>query len=420
VPDLSLFVEPLRGWALLAAGLALPMLLLAAVVYRRYGALFPPPLPPAPEAPPWPPTAVSAEAVQPQPAEAFSAEAGPARPLEPRPMPTITFEQPLHGGEVLAGFLLSTFIVALVALILQDTGALHYLAGAAPDKETQQLRHGLWSATLALPFQVAGIFLLLRRTWPAQLGWTTQRTGQNVLVGFLYWLLLMPGVLWFNLLVGRWYERLSASEPEQHAIQRLVESTATRPDWLLAVLTALVAAPLIEELLYRGLLQSWLTGEGRRGDIIVTLALALAIFIRGEDLLRSIQAQDVGQLQLELQPAAFVLALLPIYLTLRWRGLTVASGIFAGALFFAMVHSGVWPSPVPLLPLGLTLGYLAWRTHSLVGPIVLHALFNSVALLGLLLHDPVANGNPVTSTSDRAPAVSTSTFVPGASWPRLR
>ena len=410
MPDLTLIAEPLRDWAQLAAALALPMLLLAVVVYRRHGALFPPPAPdlppPAPEPEVFPDDAIQTRLPDPSPAPPWL---GPA------------FNVPLHGGEVMAGFLLATFIVTLAATLLRDAGALALLTGAgAPDQKTEALRLGLWSAVLALPFQVAAIFFLLRRLPPAQFGWTAQRLGQNILAGFVYWLLLMPGVLWFNILVGRWYERVSETEPEQHAIQKLVESAATRPDWVLAVLTAAVAAPIVEELLYRGLLQTWVTRDGRRGDIVLTLTLFFALAFRGDGLIQAAQARDANGFLLELQPAAMVVCVLPIYAVLRWRGQNVASGIGAGALLFAMVHAGVWPSPVPLLPLGLTLGWLAWRTQSLVGPIVLHALFNSVALLGLFHHEAPPNGNAVTSTLCRPLAVSASTTVPGASLPRRK
>jgi membrane protease YdiL (CAAX protease family) len=54
-------------------------------------------------------------------------------------------------------------------------------------------------------------------------------------------------------------------------------------------------------------------------------------------------------------------------------------------VLFAAMHSSVWPTPVALLVLGLALGTLAARTKSLVGPIVVHALFNAVTCVGLLL-----------------------------------
>ena len=58
--------------------------------------------------------------------------------------------------------------------------------------------------------------------------------------------------------------------------------------------------------------------------------------------------------------------------------------VLGSAMFFAIFHSSVWPTPIALFGLGLVLGWLAYRTQSLVGAIVLHAFFNVVAFLVLL------------------------------------
>ena len=43
-----------------------------------------------------------------------------------------------------------------------------------------------------------------------------------------------------------------------------------------------------------------------------------------------------------------------------------------------------WPAPIPLFLFALVVGWLAYRTQSLVPGIVLHMLFNLVASLVLL------------------------------------
>jgi membrane protease YdiL (CAAX protease family) len=92
------------------------------------------------------------------------------------------------------------------------------------------------------------------------------------------------------------------------------------------------------------------------------------------------------EIALALQPAAFVLLLAPILLFIRRTARPeVAGGIFGTAVLFAAAHSAVWPSPIPLLPLGLVLGWLAHRTRSLAGPVALHALFNSIACIEMWL-----------------------------------
>jgi membrane protease YdiL (CAAX protease family) len=97
-------------------------------------------------------------------------------------------------------------------------------------------------------------------------------------------------------------------------------------------------------------------------------------------------------------PTAFFLALVPFDFILhrfKWirRHLRIRStqhlrAIWASAALFAAVHSHVWPSPVPLVVLAVGLGYLYLRTRSLVGPIVVHAMFNAVSALYLVLGGP--------------------------------
>jgi membrane protease YdiL (CAAX protease family) len=59
--------------------------------------------------------------------------------------------------------------------------------------------------------------------------------------------------------------------------------------------------------------------------------------------------------------------------------LAASQAVYSTAALFASIHP--WPTPVALFVLGLGLGWLAYRTQSLVGPMVLHALFNAVACL---------------------------------------
>jgi membrane protease YdiL (CAAX protease family) len=94
----------------------------------------------------------------------------------------------------------------------------------------------------------------------------------------------------------------------------------------------------------------------------------------------------------------FFLALLPIDLLLprlnrlrrrlRIRSAQHARAVWAGSALFAAFHAQVWPSPVPLFVLALGLGYLYLRTRTLIGPVVVHGLFNAVSAVYLLLGGP--------------------------------
>ena len=58
--------------------------------------------------------------------------------------------------------------------------------------------------------------------------------------------------------------------------------------------------------------------------------------------------------------------------------------VYGSAMLWSMMHYEAWPAPIPLFLLGLALGWLALRTQSLIGPMVLHSLFNGVACVQLL------------------------------------
>jgi membrane protease YdiL (CAAX protease family) len=65
----------------------------------------------------------------------------------------------------------------------------------------------------------------------------------------------------------------------------------------------------------------------------------------------------------------------------HWQWANVHLAVFGSAALFGLMHG--WPQSVPLVVLGTALGWLAYRTQSLVGPIVCHGLFNAVACLAL-------------------------------------
>jgi membrane protease YdiL (CAAX protease family) len=274
----------------------------------------------------------------------------------------------------------------------------------------------LWATVLSLPPSLATAVLVLRRlsdTRPYQVGLTGHRTGQGIALACLAFLTATPGIFAVHLTSQAVMTRWLHFEPEPHPLTRLFREPTSPLDWGLLLASAVVAAPVIEELLFRGVIQPWLARHPCAGGVAATFALAGGVFHRVRDDAPGRLAWDL------LPPVLFVVVLAPGFFLLRSRG---ARGVYGTALLFAAFHSFAWPTPVPLFFLGLVLGWLARRTGSLVGPIVLHALFNAVACV-LLLTQPVqgpANGKEQTIAGRRPPVASTSSSVPGASLPRRR
>jgi len=285
--------------------------------------------------------------------------------------------------------------------LLEATGFVRALYGqhVSPDDS----RSTLWTAVLATPLQIVIILAELRWRCHArayQLGLTTKNAVPNAIAGYLAWLVLTPLVLLLYALVSQW------TTPEEHPLLRVAKENPHLVDWFLVISSAVVAAPIFEEFLFRGVLLPWLTRAPAVGHFMVAWAAVVAASV--------FSSTKGNELWL---PASvlFIGALLPGYWLapplLRWmfsvprrnaplyggpgeavsirllpdHFAIVTRAIYGTSLLFAAFHSRVWPSPLPLFFLALGLGWLAYRTQSLVGPFVFHGLFNAVSCVALVL-----------------------------------
>jgi len=171
----------------------------------------------------------------------------------------------------------------------------------------------------------------------AAIGWLTLRGATGTDLGFVsggggsdLWLATAGLALVLVPLLAL-AAALNQLVPYQHDV---VDFLTLRRDPLavgLVIATAVIAAPLVEELFFRRILQGWLEKRLPEAD---------------------------GALAITISAAAFALA-----------------------------HQGQGLAFVPLFPLALVLGFIARRTGSIVPCILLHALFNAVSV-GLLLAMP--------------------------------
>jgi membrane protease YdiL (CAAX protease family) len=256
-----------------------------------------------------------------------------------------------------------------------------------PAVQATRLRAGLWAECLSLPLQALAIPLALYRMCgarPAQLGLTAARLGRNAGLGALAGAAVTPPLLAIHLLVIMLYQWAGVAGTHKHPFEQLSVQGLAPLEGVLLVVAAVAAAPLREELLFRGVLQPWLAKNAWGGAAALAAALVFAI-LAVWNYVAADATKDVRLVAADLAPAFFILALVPAYLVVRRRSRTPAGpAIFAASALFASVHSGYWPAPVALFPLALALGWLAHRTRSLVGPIVLHSLFNAVSCVLLL------------------------------------
>ncbi|MDB5309980.1 MAG: amino terminal protease self-immunity [Gemmataceae bacterium] len=342
-------------------------------------------------------------------------------PVLPRPRP---WRVPWTGFEVLVGFLILNAVIPGVVFssLLQSSffqevygpdfpppvatppfeasaavaGAVAALMARDHQAELAAVR-GLWVGILSLPLQI-GLLVLARYglypTWrsPAD----PRAIPARLALGTVGWAVITPVVLAVHTAVTIVFARFDFLT-EEHPLSKL---SAARPviDHLLFFLQAGVAAPLIEEVLFRGLLLGWLVG-GRPLFHRPAIAFPNRPRVLADRRVWPVLVIGVGMAALTGRypgelfagpargPVLFAAGLLVGWVVLRTvlrRNRRTAGAIYASAALFAVVHSGVWPSPIPLFVLGLGLGWLAVRTRGVLTPVVVHGLFNAVSVLFVL------------------------------------
>ncbi|MCI0684780.1 MAG: CPBP family intramembrane metalloprotease [Gemmataceae bacterium] len=351
------------------------------------------------------------------------------------------------GLEVLLCFVLYQFVPVFLIGGLDQLGFFFRIFG----QNVTPLRQLNAIAPFTLPLLFALWFWLIHRfsgAYPAHVGLTPARWRGNVRLGLAAFCLATPAVLIL------YVAALKFTNHVPHRFEELAGENLFGFEWALLAFQAMVAAALVEEWLFRGMLQGWLRRASPLGHLVVA---AVALVAGSQPFLQSVHQQAEHQqllaafgveeheldklAALDLLPAppvlweslVFASAVVAVYvggvLRLWWpvfqRGLRhfveepdapdvgftaaidtiegqapllLPSGprweafkhanarwaIVGSATMFALMHEA-WPSAVALVPLGLVLGWLTYRTQSLAPAIVLHGLFNAVAFGVLFL-----------------------------------
>jgi membrane protease YdiL (CAAX protease family) len=199
-------------------------------------------------------------------------------------------------------------------------------AGMSPEewRGTGQMP-GLWSvaAQSAAKLIAAGGLVVLAvvslEGGLAGFGLTSKRLGRDIAWAVLGYLAIWPLCMGVAQLVV-----LVSGRPPQHAVMMLLHSPRV-PSWGVAVLwlSAVIISPLSEELFFRGLLQTVFRG----------------------------------------------------YVDRPWTAIAFAS------IAFGLVHVSQPQYVAALTVLGFALGYLYEHTGSLIGPILMHILFNTRTMI---------------------------------------
>jgi membrane protease YdiL (CAAX protease family) len=268
----------------------------------------------------------------------------------------------------------TVLVVLLYFLVQMICASLVGLSTAAPDSEQGPRllvlmlcsNASVTLATLVMP-------RLMSDTRVYQLGLSGFRWRHNIVLGYFTWLFAQPvilGVFWF----------VSLSSPRvPHPVEKIFMSGPGWEVWLLIIATTVIAAPIAEELVLRGLVQPCMMRTPLVSDLVVAGAAVVNLWKVSGDIL------EKGTIS-EYWPALYLVALGPCYFALEWLtrrswpdGSALLRGIMATSVLFAMLHPG--PTQPALFVLALVLGWLRHRTRSVIGPIVAHFLVNLTAIL---------------------------------------
>jgi membrane protease YdiL (CAAX protease family) len=261
-------------------------------------------------------------------------------------------------------------------------------------------------------------------------GWRRQAATGIVAVLFL-----MPIIYTVQAVCMRFLD-LPDPEKRRHPVERMLQDDFSPGVAYLAFLTAVVLAPLFEELLFRGIIQSWLVkvfnqvpvrlrrfrrlvqggpvkviARGADGDQPFRAGPVVADPLVDPDLDRfpavdgteitcwdaddrpektlweaTSSAQDpVTQAQPAPRPinGPHHVAKTSHFFHRPDSPVYTGAAIVLTSLFFASLHAAQWPAPIPLFLLSLALGIVYQRTGSLLAPICMHALFNGFSTLML-------------------------------------
>ncbi len=285
---------------------------------------------------------------------------------------------PWSGLELALSLFIYVAFQSLPLMVLQKFGLIKE-ADHATSITGHTLYKLVWASVLIGPWTVPAILLFLwarSQTKPRHVGLTKWRWRESLALGYASFAVVAPMVYGVNFLayqVVRW----TGSHVQPHPLQRLVESGVSPLAIALTAFQAAVLAPIVEEFVFRGVMLPWLSQRYWGGWLAMVGGIAIGLGNLSYD-----------GAQWNWTPLGFVVCVSALgYLFTRGPGRVQWNrrAIVGTAILFAMLHVNVWPQPVPLLVLGLGLGWCAYRSRSLIAPITLHALFNGTSMLLMLL-----------------------------------
>jgi len=289
-----------------------------------------------------------------------------------RPRSIGDFDRPPPGqAGLLVGLLVAGFMAWLIAqgaygaVIQARVAAAHGTPAKVTEADFTTLD---WAILSTVPPLTAFALLLIAHYFTSEmrvlksLGFTAHNAQRGVLYGLIGAVAIVPGVYLLSAMVEAAYEQVKFRHPAEHELL-LAMKHASGFSQVLLIIGAAVLAPLFEELLFRGHLQTLI----RRSLILLSHRPGRGFPV--------VVPPEATQLPYAAPEVVMPTALTPTVATparwQTWLAIVLASLVFAG------VHP-LWMAP-PIFALSLGLGFTYERTGNLWASITIHCVFNSVS-----------------------------------------
>lgn len=207
---------------------------------------------------------------------------------------------------------------------------------------------------------LVGANLIIRAGGLRRLGFSPDLLPRGFVVGFLASLIVLPLTFIAAVLTDKFWQLVGLEHPGVHELLEILGETQAPDLRALIYASAIVVAPLFEELLFRGHLQTLLVAA-------FTLKTSMAT-ASADDPSNGAAREPVDQPVLDYAPPPTRVRPLP-GVGVRWLAIVITS------VLFALVHGAFWMMP-PIFILSMCLGYVYERTGNLWTPITVHFFFN--------------------------------------------
>jgi membrane protease YdiL (CAAX protease family) len=275
------------------------------------------------------------------------------------------------------------FFIWLGGQIISTFGAVYLL-----DIQPESIENASPAAQAGLTFAIAAsqvistlvglAFLWLRYGRWDIFGIQPAYVVDDVVIGVKAFLMVVPGVLLIQWALAQWvsYEHSTLEKLSKDNSFLTIAST-----WFAAVLVA----PVLEEIFFRGILQAWLQRAVYSVHTVLERLIGGGWDEPSDDPKESGKSVDVASSSLSASAAIAKKAQrsanpVPYQRSTHPAIFRSWMPIFASAGVFALAHIGQGLAPVPLFVFGIALGYLYRQTGSIVSCIVLHFGLNAFSM----------------------------------------